>query len=390
MTSETIEGGEAGAAPELHCQHVDTVIVGGGQAGLATSYHLTRRGCEHVILDAEARVGDGWRRRWPSLRLYSAARLDGLPGMRFPAPGHTFPSSSEMGDFLEAYAARFELPVESGVAVDALEGRDGRYLVSAGTRRWEADNVVIATGAFRDPRVPGFAADLDPAIRQLHSSAYRGPEQLLDGPVLVVGAAHSGADIAHELAATHPTILSGPATGELPFRCDGPVARHLLPPVLRFVATRVLTVRTPMGRKAREHVRKGGGPLLRYRSPELRAAGVERVLERTTGVLAGKPMLAHGRSVDVANVVWCTGFRGGYEWIDCGLAFGDDGFPEQDRGAATGCPGLFFAGLRFQHSFGSMLVAGAGRDGERVARQIAARSRQRAADTSASPAGVRA
>ena len=227
MTSETIDARERAAEPGPGAvRHVETVIVGGGQAGLATSHHLARRGREHVVLDAEARVGDGWRRRWPSLRLYSAARLDGLPGMRFPAPGHTFPSSSEMGDFLEAYATRFELPVESGVEVDAVERRDGRYLVTAGTRRWEADNVVIATGAFRDPRVPSFAADLDPAIRQLHSSAYRGPEQLRDGPVLVVGAAHSGADIAHEVAATHPTILSGPSTGELPFRCDGPIARY--------------------------------------------------------------------------------------------------------------------------------------------------------------------
>ena len=226
--------------------------------------------------------------------------------------------------------------------MDALERRDGHYLVTAGTRHWEADNVVIATGAFRDPRVPSFAADLDPAIRQLHSSAYRGPEQLRDGPVLVVGAAHSGADIAHEVAATRPTILSGPSTGELPFRCDGPIARFAMPPILRFVATRVLTVRTPMGRKARVKVRKGGGPLLRYRSPELRAAGVERVLEHTTGVLAGKPMLEDGRSVDVANVIWCTGFRNGYDWVRCGLAFGDDGFPEQERGAAKGCPGLFF------------------------------------------------
>jgi putative flavoprotein involved in K+ transport len=374
MTSETIDARERTAEPDPGAaRYVETVIVGGGQAGLATSHHLARRGREHVVLDAGARVGDGWRRRWPSLRLYSAASLDGLPGMRFPAPAHTFPSSSEMGDFLETYATRFGLPVESGVEVDAVERRGGRYLVIAGARRWEADNVVIATGAFRDPRVPSFAADLDPAIRQLHSSEYRGPEQLRDGTVLVVGAAHSGADIAHEVAATHPTILSGPSTGELPFRCDGPIARHVMPPVLRFVATRVLTVRTPMGRKARAKVRKGGGPLLRYRTPELRAAGVERVLEHTTGVLAGKPMLEDGRAVDVANVIWCTGFHNGYDWVRCGLEFGDDGYPEQERGAAKGCPGLFFAGLPFQHSFGSMLVVGAGRDGGRVARQIAAR-----------------
>ncbi len=227
-------------------------------------------------LDANARVGDSWRQRWSSLQLYSAARLDGLPGMCFPAPAHAFPTAAEMADYLEAYAARFELPVHCGVTVDKLERREGRYLVSAGARHWQADNVVIATGSFRNPRMPAFAADLDRAIMQLHSSEYRSPAQLRDGPVLVVGAAHSGADIAHEVAGRHPTLLSGPSTGELPFRCEGPPARHLMPPVLRFVATRVLTVRATIGHKARAKIRKGGGPLLRHRSPELDAAGVER------------------------------------------------------------------------------------------------------------------
>jgi putative flavoprotein involved in K+ transport len=355
-------------------QNVETVIIGGGQAGLATGYHLTRDDRDCVILDANARVGDSWRQRWPSLRLYSAARLDELPGMRFPAPRHAFPTAGEMADYLEAYAARFELPVRCNVTVDALERRDGRYVVRAGAQRWEADNVVIATGSFRDPHLPAFAGDLDPQITQLHSHEYRGPEQLCDGPVLVVGAAHSGADIAHEVAALHPTILCGPQTGQLPFRCDGPVARHLLPPVLRFVATRVVTVRTPIGRKARVKIRHGGGPLLRYRSPELRAAGVERVLERTTGTVDGKPVLESGRVIDAANVIWCTGFRNDYGWIRFPLPIGADGFPEQERGAVKGCAGLYFAGLVFQDSFSSMLILGARRDGPRVARQIMARS----------------
>src|SRR6478672_12579859 len=107
----------------------DTVIVGGGQAGLATGYHLAERGRSFVILDASERVGDAWRKRWDSLRLYSPAAYDGLPGMRFPAPRASFPTTNEMGDYLEAYATQFELRVRSGTTVEALAKRDDRYLV---------------------------------------------------------------------------------------------------------------------------------------------------------------------------------------------------------------------------------------------------------------------
>lgn len=370
-------GAPAGRGP---AESVETVIVGGGQAGLATAYHLLRRGRRCVVLDAERRIGDQWRRHWPTLRLYTAASADGLPGMRFPAPRSSFPTAGEMADFLESYARRFELPVRSGVTADALHRAGERFHVSAGEQRYEADNVVIATGPFREPKVPDFAERLDARIVQLHSSAYRGPQQLRAGATLVVGAAHSGADIAHEVArAGHRTVLSGPDTGQLPFRCDGPLARHLLPPVLRFVSTRVLSVRTPIGRRARARIRKGGGPLLRHRAPELRAAGVERVLEHTDGVAGGLPRLAGGRVLDVANVIWCTGLRNRYGWVRVALPIGDDGYPVQHRGAVEGIPGLYFAGLTFQDSFASMLVLGAGRDAGRVAAQIARRARTAAA-----------
>lgn len=360
-------------------ERCETVIVGGGQAGLATAYHLVKRGRECLVLDANERVGDSWRKRWPSLRLYSPAGSDGLPGMRFPAPAHSHPTGLEMADYLEAYAGRFELPVRTGVAVEALERDGDGYVLSAGGREIEADNVVVATGGFADPYVPELAERLDPSIVQLHSYEYRGPEQLQDGPVLVVGAAHSGADIAYEVAvAGHQTVLSGRATGQLPFPIDGRVAR-VAAPLMRFAAQRVLTVRTPLGRKVRGKIRAHGGPLLRIRSEELERAGVERVLERTEDVLGGRPVLADGRVLDVANVVWCTGFRNRYAWIRFPLPTGADGFPEQDGGAVRACPGLYFAGLLFQFSFASMLILGAGKDGERVARHIARRAAARTA-----------
>ena len=360
-------------------ERVETVVIGGGQAGLAVGYHLERRNRRYVILDASDRVGDSWRKRWPSLRLYSPAVVDGLPGMRFPGPRYAYPTGLEMAEYLETYAERFALPVVNGVRVETLDRDDGGYVVLAGARRYEADNVVVATGVFQHehPVRPAFAGELDPAIAQLHSADYRSPEQLRDGPVLVVGAAHSGGDIAYEVAnAGLPTVLSGPDTGQFPLNIESRL-RPLVFPLLRFAATRLLTVSTPLGRKARPHIRGHGGPLIRIKKRDLEAAGVERVYERTTAVVDGRPQLAEGRVVDVANVVWCTGFRNDYRWIRFALPQDEDGYPAQTRGAVASTPGLYFAGLPFLHSFSSMLILGAGRDGERVASQIAARARGR-------------
>ena len=355
----------------MSTEHIETVIVGGGQAGLAAGYHLKHRGREFVILDAGERVGDPWRNRWPSLRLYSPAKLDGLPGMPFPAPPSSWPTTNEFADYLESFAARFELPVRSGIHVDRLSKERGSFVVEAGAQQFAADNVVVATGVMQAPVVPEFAKELDLRITQLHSFEYRGPEQLQDGPVLVVGAAHSGSDIAHEVVASHATILVGRDTGQTPVPL---VSRRmqLAWPVLRFLATRVLTVDTPIGRKVKPEIRAHGGPLIRYKTPDLVAAGVERVYARMAAVEDGRPVLDDGRVLDVTNVIWCTGFRPDYSWIDLPLEY-EGGYPKQYRGAVERHPGLYFLGMLFLHSFSSMLVLGAGRDSKRVVDHLVAR-----------------
>jgi putative flavoprotein involved in K+ transport len=355
---------------QMH-QHFETVIIGGGQAGLAVGYHLMQRDRPFVILEAHERVGDVWRRRFDSLRLYSPARYDGLPGWGMPLDGWTYPTKDQLADYLEAYAAHFALPVVTGARVDSLRTDGDGYVVRCGAQRFSADNVVVASGTFQEPVVPGFADELDPAITQMHSSAYRNPGDLREGPVLVVGAAHSGADIALDVAARHPTILSGRVHGEIPFDIEGRVA-HLALPVLWFAANHVLTLRTPMGRRLRPKIRAGGGPLLRVKRAHLDAAGVERTEARVTGVRDGRPELEDGRVLDVANVVWCTGFRKDVSWIDAPVA-GEDGWPEETGGAVTAAPGLYFVGLPFLTAFASMLVGGVGRDAERVAAHIARR-----------------
>jgi putative flavoprotein involved in K+ transport len=243
------------------------------------------------------------------------------------------------------------------------------FEVACGDDVLEAENVVVATGAYHHPSVPPFARELDDDIVQLHSVEYRKPSQVREGGVLVVGAGNSGAEIAVELAADHPTWLAGPDTGQEPTR-SGSLPDRLFTPLMWLVATR-FTVNTLPGRKLRDHFLDPprGIPLGRVRRKDFAAAGIERV-PRVTGVREGLPVLEDGRILDVANVIWCTGFRSDYGWLDIPLPY-RYGAPAHYRGAVEGCPGLYFMGLPFIHSISSALLGGVGRDAGYIAGHIA-------------------
>jgi putative flavoprotein involved in K+ transport len=355
---------------------IETVIIGAGQAGLATGHQLQVRGRPFVILDASSRIGDNWRQQWDTLKLYSPAQYDGLPGMPFPAKKWTFPGKDQVGDYLEAYARHFALPVRLETRVQSVERHGEQYLVTTDTGRYRCDNVVVATGTFgRTPFVPAVADQLDPSILQLHSSEYRRVGQLREGPVLVAGASHSGTDIAFEVAQTHPTILAGRDCGQIPPRLESR-QMHVIFPVLLFAWRHVLTRRTPIGRKEMTEVRAHGGPMLRVKRADLAARGVERVTSRVEEVSGGLPVV-DGTPREVTTVVWATGFRQAFDWIRLPV-FGEDGYPRESRGVVAEAPGLFFCGLSFQYSFSSMLVTGAGRDAAYVVDRIVARQKQSA------------
>ena len=351
-------------------EHIETLIIGGGQAGLAVGYHLARKSRPFVILEANERVGDSWRKRWDSLRVFTPAKFNGLPGMRFPAPALSFPTKEAVADFQSAYARRFKLPVRNSTKVSSLE-RDGeRYMVTAGQTTFTADNVVIATGACQIPKVPAFAPHLDPRINQLHSSQYTSPAQLRDGDVMVVGTGNSGAEIGLELARNRRVWLAGSNHAEIPVK-HGTFAAAFAMPVVRFLGTYVLTVDTPMGRKVQPQFLRAGAPLVRTKMKDLVAAGVERV-PRVVGVRDGLPLLADDRVLDPANIVWCTGFKTDFDWIHV-PAFGEDGRPMQYRGVVGSMPGLYFLGLEFQYAATSGVLPGIGRDARYVAAHIMSR-----------------
>ena len=353
-------------------ESIETVIIGAGQAGLATGYHLRRLDRPFVIIDANRRLGDNWQQQWDSLQLYSPAKYDGLPGMPFPAPAWSYPGKDEVAGYLAAYAARWELPVRLGTRVIGLDRAESGYVLTIDGGQIRCDNVVVATGTFgRTPNVPEFAGELDPSILQLHSSQYRRPAQLNDGPVLVVGASHSGADIAYEVAQTNPTVLCGRDCGSIPFR-PGSVPARVLFPFVVFAWRHVLTRNTPIGRKMMPEVRFHGAPMLRVKRADLEGRGVRRIEHRMIGVRDGAPVMADGTTVEVRNVVWCTGFRQVYDWIHVPVLRAD-GWPDEVRGVVESAPGLYFCGLAFQYAFSSMVLPGVGRDAHYVARHLASR-----------------
>ena len=351
----------------------ETIVIGGGQAGLAVGYYLKKQGRPFVILDANERIGGSWRTRtWSSLRLFTPARYDGLPGWSFPAPGWSFPTALEAADYLEAYAARFDLPVRTGMAVTRLAKDGDRYSVECGERRFEADRVVVATGFYGKPSVPEFASELDPRIVQMHSSEYRDPSQLQPGGVLLVGAGNSGADIGMEVSKTHRTWLSGKRQGPDPApdrasaqaRClAGALVRRLARPDHEDAAR-------PQGPPARPRGRRTAHPgeVAGSRSQPASSAS-----QRRRGVQDGLPMLEDGRVMDVANVIWCTGFRQDFSWIDVPV-FGEDSEPVHERGVGVRAgPLLRRSRLPVLVHLGERRRRGEGRAAHRQAHRVVSR-----------------
>jgi putative flavoprotein involved in K+ transport len=351
---------------------LDVIVVGAGQAGLSVGYHLKKLGVEFLILDANARVGDSWRQRWDSLRLFTPNRFNGLHGLPFPGPRYAFPTKDEMADYLESYAAHFRLPVVNSMRVTRLWREGTRYVVDTGSRQFEADHVVVAMASYQGPKVPAFAKELSPEVTQLHSCEYTSLSQLKPGSVLIVGTANSGAEIAMETATAHPTSIAGRDVGQMPFNIRNFwVQRIVLPILFRLVFHRIITVNTPMGRKIRGKMISAGLPRIRQRRSDLDQAGVAWV-DKVTGVANGRPQLADGRTLDVQNVIWCTGYSLGLSWIDLPI-FEADGEPRQKSGLVDGEPGLYFVGQHFQHSVSSTMIHGVGRDAALIVRAIGKR-----------------
>ncbi|MGW1341271.1 flavin-containing monooxygenase [Kribbella sp. NPDC002412] len=349
----------------------ETVVIGAGQAGLSAGYHLAQRGKPFVILDGADRVGGSWLNRWDSLSLFTPSNRNNLPGEKF-GGGFTFASKDEMAAYLEGYAERFALPIRLGTRVDGLFREGDGYRVTAGAESFEADNVILATGVHRVPKIPDFAGELSPDIVQLHSADYRNPGQLQPGTVLIVGAGNSGAEIGVEVGKTHKVLLAGRNVGYIPIEVRGWQGK-LMFPLIWWVWEHILTEDRKPGRKVQAEALEGHGEfLIRQKEKDLLAVGIERVA-RIGAVVDGYPQTEDGVRLDVANVIWATGFLPDFGWIDL-PGLDSSGRLANERGAVAGQPGLYVLGQEFQYMFNSHTVGGVGKDAAYVVQQIAGRS----------------
>ncbi|WP_207344864.1 NAD(P)/FAD-dependent oxidoreductase [Arthrobacter sp. E3] len=356
----------------------ETIIVGAGQAGLSVAFHLGNRGVVCRVLEAEGSPGNSWRKRWDSLRLFTPAQHCSLPGMQFPAPPGSLLTKDQVATYLECYAA--QLPVTTGVVVTGIHAEDrtrdvdggGAWTVESTAGRFTAANVVIATGATSEPFIPDLAAKLAEDIRQLHSSDYRNAQSLPEGGVLVVGAGTSGIQIAMELARDHRVWLAG----RVPFHVPDAALKHAGGLYWQFI-DKVLTRRTPLGRRVAKDFTAQGGPLISVSIDDALSAGVRCLprFEQVDG--AGRPYFPNEPGMPapvlpVSTVIWATGYKPSYGWID-GLSVDSRGWPVTNRGEVHEFPGLYFVGLPFQYGLTSALLGGVGRDSAFVADRIAER-----------------
>jgi putative flavoprotein involved in K+ transport len=355
----------------------EVVVIGGGQAGLAVGYFLARQGRRFVILEAASEPAAAWRSRWDSLRLFTPVRYDSLPGLAFPGDPDSYPARDDVVAYLTEYARRLELPVEFSSRVRSVRAsQDGGFVVEVGDRRYEAEQVVVATGAFQVPFTPAMAADLGGDVVRMHSSRYRSPSDLPAGTVLVVGGGNTGYQIAAELVRSHDVHLAiGRRQTPLPQRILG---RDLF----RYLEATGLMRKTVDSRLAKRL--KDRETLIGSSPRAARRQGI-RMRPRVSGADGATVTFADGSGLAVNAVVWATGYRLDHSLVQLPV-FDDRGRLSHQRGV-TDVPGLYVLGLQWQHTRGSALLGWVKDDAQYIAQRIADAARPTADAPSAAPAG---
>lgn len=343
----TISAGDSAPVDVL-----DVLVVGAGQAGLSMAWHLARRGVRYLLIDAAPEIGHSWRTRWESLKLFTSARYDGLPGEDFPGAPDSYPAKDEVADYLAGYADRHAFPILTDTRVTRLVPYDGGLAAHTTQGVVYARSVVVATGPFQVPLMPAIEGSF--SVPAVHSSAYQRPADLPRGRVLVVGGANSGLQIAEELSGTREVVLASGANPPA-------VPQRLLARDLFWWLTRSGLMDKGTESPLVQRMRDRGDPTIGTSRKALRKAGVD-LRPRLLGATGRTASFADGSSIDVDAVVWATGFRSDYTWVDAPEVIDDAGVPRHDGGRSLAVPGLWFLGLPWQRTRGSALLGLVQRD----------------------------
>jgi putative flavoprotein involved in K+ transport len=339
----------------------DVAIIGAGQAGLAVAYCLKQRGIDPILVDAAPSIGTSWRERYDSLTLFTPAQYSNLPGMPFPAPADHYPSKDEVADYLERYARTFNFNVRTGVRVKRLSRPSGNFVLESTGGRIDARTVIVATGALQNPKIPAFAAKLDPSIHQLHSANYQNPDMIPDGDILVVGGGNSGAQIAEELAKVGRKVA---------------VSVEHWPRYLpqRFLGKDIFWWLTKAGlisTKPAKIVGSRASTPIPTIGTNLRALDRAKVISRVGRVIGAEGsevILADDTRLRPSTIIWATGFMNDFSWIDIEGATNGKA-PLHQRGVSP-VAGLFYIGLPFLHSKGSAFLGFVEEDAQFVASAV--------------------
>jgi putative flavoprotein involved in K+ transport len=344
-------------------EHREVVVVGGGQAGLAIGYLLAQQGHDFTILDAATETAAAWRARWDSLKLFTPVRYDSLPGSAFPGDPDSYPGRDQVVAYLDDYVRRFELPLELDSRVLAVRAANGGFRIELADRSYAADQVVITTGPFQVAFTPPVAAGLAAAVTEVHSSDYRRPGDLPDGPAIVVGGGNTGYQIAEELVRSREVHLAiGARQTPLPQRLLGR-------DVFRYLQALKLMNKTVDSRLAQRL--KDRETLIGSSPRRARRQGIH-LRPRVTGADGSTLTFADGTRQTAATVIWATGFRLDHSFVE--LPVFDERGQVRHRRGVTDVPGLYFLGLPWLHTRGSALLGWVKDDAQHVADRIAERA----------------
>lgn len=344
-------------------KHYETIIIGAGQAGLAMGYHLKKMNHHFLIIDSTQSIGDSWKNRYDSLVLFTSRANSCLPGLKVPGIQSGYPTKDEIADYLIQYVNHYQLPVKLNTKVERLSKSEQQFIISTNTgESFTANHVIIATGPFQQPIVPSFSNNLSGDITQIHSAYYRNPDQLADGLTVIIGGGNSGMQIAAELSACRKEVYL--SVGKRPIYIPKSLLEKDIFWWLKSIGIMKVSANSRLGK-----ILKDKDPIIGLETKELIRSGKITLLPRATSANSNTLIFENGRDIKPANIIWATGFRSSYEWIDMPHIFDDKGLPKHTRGV-TEESGLYFIGLPWQYRRGSALLLGVGDDASYLAKQI--------------------